>query len=302
MQGEPHAPAAVRASDRQAWRRASAIVTSAAAPRWPVQDQPWRYASVLVVCLLSACTAVSASGAQQEKATAVSRASAIHLALAQGYLQRGEPGVALGEINAALQDAPNNAQEIATRALIESALGENDAALHDYRAALVSAPASTAIRQDYGWLLCSQGNYVQAIAQFRQALQDDAQRAPSIDADIELDSGICEYRAGNLHGARLDLQQALLIKPLDPAARTNLALVDFRSNAPMAALREIAIVNGSAGANAQSLWLGVLLAHHQSDWADTQRWSAELINQFPSSRWAILAEQQSYGDTSIFKY
>jgi type IV pilus assembly protein PilF len=235
-------------------------------------------------------------------ASATTRASAIHLALAQGYFLRGQMQVALAEANQSLSENPDSAAGFGTRALIEQTLGEVSAATQDYRSALSLDPHSIAIRTDFGWLLCSSRKYGGAMAQFTLARNALEGRSIATLARLDLDSGVCAYREGLWQVARRDLSQALAGEPDSPVVRANLALVLFRSGHARAALEQLQAVNSNSVADAQALWLGVLVAHRLGDALDLHDWSTRLVRQFPDSQWAILAQQADYDDTSIFAY
>jgi type IV pilus assembly protein PilF len=258
------------------------------------------FTALALTGMLTACAAVSPGSDGTDSPTA--RASAIHLALAQAYFRRGQMQIALGEVNQALSDNPDSAAELGTRALIEQSLGQVSAATQDYRSALSLDPHAVAIRTDFGWLLCSDHAYHEAMAQFtlaRSGLEDASN--PGM-ARLDLDSGVCAYRAGMWQVALRDLNQALAVEPAAPVVQTNLALVLFRSGHARDALAQLQTVNSNPGADAQTLWLGVLVARRLGDTLDMQEWRTRLVREFPNSEWAILAQQADYDDKSIFGY
>jgi type IV pilus assembly protein PilF len=264
-------------------------------PRWIAT-----FTALALTGMLTACAAVSPGSGGANSPTA--RASAIHLALAQAYFRRGQMQIALGEVNQALSDSPDSAAELGTRALIEQSLGQVSAATQDYRTALSLDPHAVAIRTDFGWLLCSDHAYHEAMAQFTWARSELEDASNPGMARLDLDSGVCAYRAGMWQVALRDLNQALAVEPAAPVVQTNLALVLFRSGHARDALAQLQTVNSNPGADAQTLWLGVLVARRLGDMLDMQEWRTRLVREFPNSEWAILAQQADYDDKSIFSY
>ncbi|WP_231480489.1 type IV pilus biogenesis/stability protein PilW [Thiomonas sp. FB-Cd] len=220
----------------------------------------------------------------------------IRLELAEGYYQRGQTEVALSEVGKALEQAPDYVPAYTMRALIEMSLGRNAQAEASFRKALAIQPNNADALHNYGWFLCTDKRYAESFAMFKRALAVPGYRYPQ---RTDLAYGVCQYRDGDIAGAERTLRAGFALDPANPALSTNLSLVLYRQNKLKDALFYIRRVNSGQYANAQSLWLGILIARAAADTLEATTWTNQLVQRFPDSREAIASQQGRFDDSSL---
>ena len=238
----------------------------------------------------------SAPGTQPTQADKSAR---IRLELAEGYYQRGQPDVALGEVTQALQEDPGYVPAYTMQALIHMSLGQNQQAESSFRQALSLAPDNPDTLHNYGWFLCSLKRYPESFQMFRKALAVPGYRNAQ---RTDLAYGVCQYRAGDLPGAEKTLRDGFALDPASPALATNLAMVQYLQHEYSKAMFYIRRVNSGSGATAQTLWLGVLIARKSGDAVSANQWSQQLVQRFPDSAEAIAAQQGHYDDSALLPH
>ncbi len=253
--------------------------------------------AALLAMLLGACAAPPASTRAVGSSPQAQNAR-VHLELAEGYYQRGQSEVALGEAEKALQLSPDYVAAYNMKGLIEMGLGHDGRADSAFRKALSLEPDNGDTLHNYGWFLCSRGRYAESFTQFSRAQKVRGYRSAE---RTDLAYGVCQLRAGDAAGAEHTLRQGFALDPANPAMATNLALALHRLRRDHDALFYIARVNDSPAANAQSLWLGVLIAHGLGDAQRQAAWTAQLTQRFPNTQEAIAVQQGHFGDTGLLK-
>ncbi len=232
-------------------------------------------------------------------ASAADKSARIRLELAEGYYQRGQPDVALQEVHKALSDDPGYVPAYTMRALIEMSMGQDAQAEASFRKALSLAPDNPDTLHNYGWFLCSAKRYRESFGMFRKALAVPGYRKAE---RTDLAYGVCQYRAGDLSGAEKTLREGFAIDPANPALATNLAMVQYLRHEYKQAIFYIRRVNASGSANAQTLWLGILIARHAGDAQDAAAWTNLLVNKYPDSNEAIAAQQGHFDDSALLPH
>jgi type IV pilus assembly protein PilF len=259
----------------------------------------------LALGLLGGCAAPGggsgnyAGTAPGAKATQADKSARIRLELAEGYYQRGQPEVALGEVTQALQEDPGYVPAYTMQALIHMSLGENDQAEASFSKALSLAPDNPDTLHNYGWFLCSVKRYPESFKMFRKALAVPGYRNAQ---RTDLAYGVCQYRAGDLPGAEKTLREGFALNPANPALATNLAMVQYLRHEYSKAMFYIRRVNSGSAATAQTLWLGVLIARKSGDMVSANQWSQQLVQKFPDSAEAIAAQQGRYDDSALLPH
>ncbi|WP_018912401.1 type IV pilus biogenesis/stability protein PilW [Thiomonas sp. FB-6] len=262
----------------------------------------------LALAVLGGCAApgggASGSGnyagtAPGTQPTQADKSARIRLELAEGYYQRGQPDVALGEVTQALQEDPGYVPAYTMQALIHMSLGQNDQAESSFRKALSLAPSNPDTLHNYGWFLCSVKRYPESFEMFRKALAVPGYRNAQ---RTDLAYGVCQYRAGDLPGAEKTLRQGFALDPSNPALSTNLAMVQYLRHEYPKAMFYIRRVNSGNAATAQTLWLGVLIARKAGDAVSSNQWSQQLVQKYPDSAEAIAAQQGHYDDSALLPH
>ena len=253
-----------------------------------------RGAAVAAGLLLLAACASAPHGVEPSGPDA--KTARIRLELAEGYYQRGQAEVALTEVDKALEMAPDYVAAYNVKGLIQMSLGQPDQAEASFRKALGLAPDNGDTLHNYGWFLCGRARYPEAFTMFERALKVPGYRSVE---RTELALGVCQLRAGDTAGAEATLRRGFALDPANPALATNLALALYRQRKPKDALFYIRRVNTGNTANAQSLWLGVLIARGAADAMDQAQWSNELTQRFPNSQEAIAVQQGHFDDNGL---
>lgn len=223
---------------------------------------------------------------------ATRRRAEAHLALATGYLQRGESQVALSEAKEAQDADPQFAAAYNVAGMAYAALGDREQAEAEYRHAITLNPRDGNIYHNLGWSQCERGDYVDAEAQFQQALQlPNADRARTLMAQ-----GVCQARAGKKAEAETSLMQSYQLDAGNPIVAYNLALLLYQRGDYERARFYIRRLNNSELANAQSLWLGIRVEHRMNDQRAAEQLGNQLRRRFPDSQELTDYERGNFND------
>ncbi|WP_244258799.1 tetratricopeptide repeat protein [Cupriavidus gilardii] len=221
--------------------------------------------------------------------------AALRLQLATGYLQAGQSAIALDEARQAIALDPALTDAYHVQALAQMALRRPAEAEQSFRAALSRRQDDGDLLNNYGWLLCEQGRYAEALTQLQRAVA-----APSRGGAARMltSLGACQLRQGDLEAAHRSLTSALAqpgttasaesAESADAATRaaaqTQLGLLYWKQGDLPRARAEVAQVNAGRFASPASLWLGARIAHREGDAAAQQALLAQLHKRFPDSR------------------
>ncbi|MEY4439675.1 MAG: hypothetical protein RIQ36_1139 [Pseudomonadota bacterium] len=132
-----------------------------------------------LVCGLSACGSATfqLDALMQAEPSATRERAMRRLSLATAYYEHNQDAVAQQEVRAALQIDPNYADAYSLLGLIHQRANAPVLAQQSFEHALQLASQASvhsvelaAIHHNYGWFLCEQNRFVQAQAQFAQAL------------------------------------------------------------------------------------------------------------------------------------
>jgi len=106
--------------------------------------------------------------------------------------------------------------------------------------------------------------------------------------------GLCQAKSGQTQAAETSLLNAYQLDPGNPVVVFNLATGFFQRGEYTQAQRYLGPLNGSALANAESLWLGVKIADKTGDAGALRSLGLTLQQRFPSSRQALWWERRSF--------
>ena len=265
---------------------------------------PWQILLVLAMGLLGLMGC--ADTASNERINSLTRAdpneqrnkAARRLALASAYFEQGQNDVAQQEVRAALLIDANYAEAYSLLGLIHQRDKAIDLAEQSFEQALKLALALpsrpkelAAVQHNYAWFLCEQNRLDQAQTQFARAL---SQPGYTEAAKTWMALGVCQLRAGKPLDARNSWVHALAHDPQNPVAQYQLAALDFQDGNPRRAQSYLGSLNDSRNATAQSLWLGIRLAHALVQNDELQRLSEQLLKKFPDSEQAHLLLQRNF--------
>src|SRR3989338_9108313 len=205
-----------------------------------------------VMMLLFLSAGLTGCGTPSGGSSSVNASAKVHTELAGLYYEMGKHGVALEEIEQALQADRNYAPAYGVRGLVHMALREDREAEEDFQKSLRLDRTDSDTHNNYGWFLCQRDRVKEAIPQFMAALKNPLYQTP---ARAYLNAGLCSRKAGNNKDAEEFLQKALQFQPdLVQAARA-LADLSFANGDYFAAKKHIAIVAEKPGSlNAEQLW------------------------------------------------
>ncbi len=187
---------------------------------------------VLLATVFAACAASPAQGPLS--ADSRNAAARDYLALAKAWLDAGDFAAAERHLEHALSLGADSAESHHIAALLAAANAEPEQAGDHYLRALAQAPDGSAIRNNYGVLLFSQGRAGEAAGQFRAAAADSAYagRAWALE-----NLGRSRLLLEDWQGAREAFTAALEIHGELPVSALELALLHRRGGDLAAARR-----------------------------------------------------------------
>lgn len=205
----------------------------------------------------------------------------LRLALASGYFEEGRTEIALDEVKQSLAVDPGYAAALNLRGLIYMRLQQPGQAEESLRQAQALEPRDPDIAHNYGWLLCQQGRYPQAQAQFDRALGDSAYggRAKTL-----MTQGLCQLRAGQPAEAERSLLRSYELDAAHPVTSYHLSQLLMQRGELARAQFYIRRLNNGEYANAESLWLGIRIEHALGDRAAMTQLAEQLRKRYPQSR------------------
>lgn len=237
-----------------------------------------------MVALLAGC-ASNGGGSAGTPVEATSHAQVvakIHTELAASYFDRGQHGIALQEIEVALQSDSNYAPAFNVRGLIRMALREDKKAEEDFRRSLQLDNADSGAHNNYGWFLCQRGRENDAIAQFLEALKNPLYASPET---AYVNAGVCSKKIGKLKEAEEYFQLALARRPKLPEALLGLADVSFAMNDYAGAKSYfLRFLQSSPELTAENLWLAVRIERKVGDRNAEASYALQLRKRFPDAR------------------
>ena len=242
--------------------------------------------AILLLLGVAGCSTKSGGGSAGTPQSAMTRAQAsarIHTELAAKYYELGQLGIALEELQTALQAEPDYAPAFNLRGLVRMELREYKQADEDFRHSLRLDNTDAQAHNNYGWFLCQRGKEKDALAHFIAAIKNPLYQTPE---KAYLNAGMCSRKSGNLKDAVDFLNQALRVQPEMPEALLELAEVNF-SNSDYAAARAYFIrfsQRNPVPLSAEHLWLAVRIERKLGDKKAEERSASELRQRFPDAR------------------
>ncbi len=254
--------------------------------------------ALLAALLGAAGCATQGGGAPQEpplpssEQADVDRRARLRLELASAYYGRGQYSTALEELKLALAAKPDSPEAYNLRGLIYAAMGDERQASESYQRSLQLSPRDGDTMHNFGWMLCQQGRYADADAQFRQAM---AQPQYANQQRTLMTQGVCLARAGQLEGAEAALVRSYELDPGNPVTAVNLSEVLYRRGQYERARFYIRRVNSNVDlVNAQTLWLAARIEHKLGNQAGLQDFGKQLRDRFPQSPEARALERGAF--------
>ena len=206
--------------------------------------------------------------------------AALHADLGAGYYERGRMDVAIEELTEAQTLDPTNPRIYNYFGLVYAMLGENAKAEQNFQRALSLAPEDSDVRHNWGWYLCTHGRPRESISEFEAALRNPLYRSPEI---ALINAGKCSAQAGDAAAADQYLRRALALKPGNPVAAYNLALLSYKNGRFEDARALMRFVMAADPPSSEALYLGMCVERRLADKQSEQSYMAQLRNRYPNS-------------------
>ena len=216
---------------------------------------------------------------KQEEATPRYKAE-LRTELAAGYFGRSQYDVALEELGEAIKFDPTYPQIYNVYGLVYAELGDERKAEENFRRGLDLAPTDSEIRHNWGWYLCTHGKPRESIAEFETALRNPLYRAPE---SALVNAGKCAAQAGDLAAADQYFRRALALKPGNPVAAYNLALLSYRGGRLDDARALMRFVMAQNPPSPEGLYLGMCIERRLQDRQSEESYIMQLKNRYPNS-------------------
>lgn len=238
---------------------------------------------LFMVFMLAGCGTSSGGGRAAEQSGSRSYASAkVHTELAGMYYERAQLGIALGEIDLALQSERNYAPAYNVRGLIHMALREDKNAEEDFQESLRIDETNSEAQNNYGWFLCQRGREKDSIPHFMAALKNPLYETPE---RAYLNAGLCSRKAGNNPDAEEFLQRALQLQSGLPQALLAMAELKFASGDYLNAKKYLErFSEKNDNLTAEQLWLAVRIERKAGDRNAEASYGMQLRKRYPDAR------------------
>lgn len=247
--------------------------------------------SVMLFALLALAGCGTPSGGERaspdQLSSQANTSARVHTELAGLYYERAQMGIALDEVEQALQADRNYAPAYSVRGLIHMELREDKEAEEDFQQSLRLDKSDSETHNNYGWFLCQRGKEKESIPHFMAALKNPLYETPQ---RAWLNAGLCSRKAGNDKDAEEFLRRALQLQPGLPQALLGMAELSFANGDYLAAKKYFAAFSGKTDTlTAEQLWLAIRIERKVGDRNSEASYGMQLRNRFPDSR-----ENQSF--------
>ncbi len=237
---------------------------------------------IIAIMLLAGCAGAGTRGQQQSQANANTNSAKIHTELAGLYFERGQMGVALSEIDLAVQADRNYAPAYSVSGLIHMALREDKEADEAFRQGLHLDNADSEAHNNYGWFLCQRDRAKESIAHFMAAVKNPLYTTPE---RAYLNAGLCSQKAGDLAAAEEFLLRALSAQPDLAQALVGMAQVKLAGGDYAAAGKYFSrFTQNNENLTAEQLWLAVRIQRSLRDRNAEASYALQLRKRYPDAR------------------
>lgn len=255
---------------------------------------------VALAALASGCTTTTEVTSQPVAAASggaagadVRKRAAIRLQLAATYYQKGQFGIALEEVQRALQLDSDYADAYALLGLINMDLGKHAEAEANFLRALRLDGDNAEILNNYGWFLCQSGRERESLDYFRRAAASRLYATPAMPMR---NAGICALRLGDSKAAEEFLRRAFELDAASPITKYHLARLYLKNRQLDRARFYYGLLPRGADATADVLWLGIRLARAEGDVRTERQLADELRRRFPDSREAAALRREAFDE------
>lgn len=236
--------------------------------------------ALIVMLVLAGCAGGNA--VKQPGNERAQNSAKIHTELAGLYFERAQMGIALSEIDMALQADRNYAPAYNVRGLIHMSLREDKEAEEDFVQSLRLDKADSEAHNNYGWFLCQRGREQESITHFMAAVKNPLYTTPE---RAYLNAGLCFQKAGNNKDAEDFLQRALRVQPDLTQALVAMAELKFAEGDYPAASKYFAkYAQKNDNLTAGQLWLAIRIEHKAGDGNAEASYALQLRQRYPDAR------------------
>lgn len=237
--------------------------------------------AIMPALLLSGCASRSGGNFQDQTQSRARDSAKLHTELAGLYYGRSQLGVALGELEQALQADSNYAPAYNMRGLLHMALREDKQAEADFQQSLRIDKADSETHNNYGWFLCQRGREKESIPHFMAALKNPLYETPE---RAYLNAGLCSKNM-NDKDAEEFLQRALSVKPGLPQALLAMAELNFAKGDYIAAKKYFTgFSENNDNLTAGQYWLAIRIERKVGDRNAAASYGLQLSKRFPDAR------------------
>jgi type IV pilus assembly protein PilF len=219
------------------------------------------------------------TGKTAELTDSQSRAK-IHTELAVSYYQRGQLGVALEELNAAVSADANYGPAYNVLGLVYMDFKEDAIAEQHFRRALSIDPLDSDANNNYGLFLCKRKREQESIKYFLAALKNPLYATPE---KSYVNAGVCSKQKGDEKSATEYFRKALVVDPNQPQALYQLAEYSFSRGEYQEAKGYLNKLIVLVPPSATLLWLGLRIEHKLGDKEAEANYAAQLKRRYPES-------------------
>jgi type IV pilus assembly protein PilF len=209
------------------------------------------------------------------------RRAEVRLQLAGSYYVQGQLQTAIDEAHHALQLNPNLAGAYALLGIIYMNLADRRESEANFSRALALDPDGGEVNNNYGWYLCHTQRERESIRYFDRAAANRLYATPAMAMQ---NAGVCLFQVGDYNGAERYLKRAFEADASSPVAKFQLARLYLIRGELERANFYYDLLQKTVDPRADSLWLGVRIAHAASDTKTEQKRAEELRRRFPDSR------------------
>jgi type IV pilus assembly protein PilF len=215
----------------------------------------------------------------QQEVTPRQRAE-LHAELAAGYYERAQMDVALEELATAARLDPSYPRIYNLYGLVYTVMDDLPQAEANFRRALELAPNDSEARHNWGWYLCTHGRARESIAEFEHAIRNPLYRTPEI---ALVNAGKCAASIGDVAAADQYFRRALQMRPNDPTAAYNLALLSYKGGRLPESRALMRAVMQQGTPPPEALFLGMCIERKLGDRQSEQSYASQLRNRYPNS-------------------
>ena len=221
------------------------------------------------------------------------RRARLRLELASAYFEQGQIRIALDEIKQSLAIDPSFVEAYNLRGLVYMRLNEVPLAEDSFRRAQSLNPQDASVAHNYGWLLCQQARYSEAMPYFGRAIANPSYTGK---AKTLMAQGVCQINAGQLSAAEQSLRHSYELDAGNPVTGYNLANLLYKRGDLIRAQFYIRRLNNSELANAETLWLGIKTEYKLNNREAVLQLAAQLKKRFAQSPQVTAYEKGSFNE------